>query len=616
MELVEGHALEELIPAGGLSLRRFLEMALPLADALTAAHQRNIAHRDLKPANVMVTTDGRVKVLDFGLASIAPPPGTPASDLQQDFGGSDTPTIASPRVTTPGSIIGTMPYMSPEQVEGKSLDHRTDLFSLGVMFHEMLTGVRPFAGDTSAQLTSSILRDEPPRPSDRRPDVPDALSHLVQRCLEKRPDDRVQTARDVYNELRHLQKQLESGQRDSPKAGVNTAAHAPSSEHARSNTEAFIVTVLQFTSPPAGGDASDLADGLTQGIVVGLSRFNYLRVVKRNGPADSVAAGYVLQGSVRTAGNVIRVVTQLTEAATGSSLWADSYDRRVGAESLFDLQDEIAEKIVVTVADINALVRTMTAVVRQKSATTLSPYEAVLRRLAYESLKSPEEHAQVREALEEAVRRAPGYADAWASLAFMYAEEYAQSFNTRPEPLERARTAARRALEIDSSNHLAYMALARTEYFSRDRSAFRAAADRAMALNPLDTDSLAFIGTVTAYSGDWATGVALNERAMALNPHHPGTYRIAAVVDHYRRREYAQALAILDRANLPSYPHAVMTRAAIYAQLGHLKEAHAVWREVATRWPEYAAHVEEEMHKWLTPDVVVHLLEGVEKARP
>ena len=102
---------------------------------------------------------------------------------------------------------------------------------------------------------------------------------------------------------------------------------------------------------------------------------------------------------------------------------------------------------------------------------------------------------------------------------------------------------------------------------------------------------------------------------MALNPHHPGTYRIAAVVDHYRRRGYAQALAILDSANLPSYPHAVMTRAAIYAQLGQLNESHAVWREVATRWPEYAAHVEEEMHKWLAPDVVVHLLEGVEKAR-
>ena len=324
MELVEGQALDELIPAGGLPLRRFLEIALPLADALTAAHQRNISHRDLKPANVMVTTDGRVKVLDFGLASVAPTPGTLCSDSEQEVAQPDAPTVASPWMTTPGTIMGTMPYMSPEQIEGKSLDYRTDLFSLGVMLHEMLTGVRPFTGDTSAQLVSSILRDEPPSASDMRPDVPEALSHLLQRCLEKRPDDRVQTARDVYNELRHLQKQLESGQREPVKIGPQTAGHALSPEHARSTADACIVTILQFTSPTAGDHASDLADGLTQGIVVGLSRFSYLRVVKRNGPTDSVAAGYVLQGSVRKAGDVVRIVTQLTEAATGRSLWADS----------------------------------------------------------------------------------------------------------------------------------------------------------------------------------------------------------------------------------------------------------------------------------------------------
>jgi hypothetical protein len=245
----------------------------------------------------------------------------------------------------------------------------------------------------------------------------------------------------------------------------------------------------------------------------------------------------------------------------------------------------------------------------------LTPYEAVLRRLAYENLKSPAEHAQVREALEQAVQNAPAYADAWASLAFMYAEEYAQSFNMRPEPLNRARTAARRALEIDSSNHLAYMALARTEYFSRDTSAFRAAADRAIALNPLDTDALAFIGTVMAYSGEWTAGLALNQRAMALNPHHPGIYRIASVVDHYRRRDYVGALAILDSANMTSYPHALLTRAAICGQLGRLEEASAAWTDVATRFPEFVGRFYEEFDKWLTPDEADHLREGILKAR-
>ena len=162
---------------------------------------------------------------------------------------------------------------------------------------------------------------------------------------------------------------------------------------------------------------------------------------------------------------------------------------------------------------------------------------------------------------------------------------------------------------------LVYMALARAEYFSRDSSAFRAAADRAMALNPLDTDALAFIGTVTAYSGDWAAGVALNERAMALNPHHPGTYRIASLMDHYRRRDYAQALAILDRVNMPSYPYLVMARAAIYAQLGRTEAAYAVLRDAERRMPEFVANFEGELHKWFTPDVVEHFHEGIEKAR-
>ena len=259
--------------------------------------------------------------------------------------------------------------------------------------------------------------------------------------------------------------------------------------------DAFVVTVIPFTSPSTG-DAAELADGLTQGTAVGLSRFNYLRVVTRHVAPESLTSGYVLQGSVRMAGGVVRVVTQLTEAKSGQSLWAETYDRKAGAGSLFELQDELIEKIVATIADVNgALVRAMAAVVRQKPADALTPYEAVLRALAYISLMSPEEHATLRQALEGAVERAPNYADAWAALAFIYSEEHAQGFNVRPQILERAATATRRALELDSANQLAHFTLCRTSFFARDRSALRAAADRLIALNPLATHVLAFIGT-------------------------------------------------------------------------------------------------------------------------
>jgi serine/threonine protein kinase len=181
MELVEGQSLDALIPAGGLPLARFFDVALPLADALTAAHQKQITHRDLKPANVMVASDGRVKVLDFGLASAPAKPGAHIGDVGPGFGDvgpgfSPADMVTSPQITTPGMVIGTMPYMSPEQVEGKQLDHRTDLFSLGVMFHELLVGARPFTGSSSPQLMSSILRDTPSSASDLRPEVPDVES--------------------------------------------------------------------------------------------------------------------------------------------------------------------------------------------------------------------------------------------------------------------------------------------------------------------------------------------------------------------------------------------------------------------------------------------------------
>jgi serine/threonine protein kinase len=176
-----------------MAMPNFLEIALPLSDALCAAHQKQITHRDLKPGNVMVSHDGRVKVLDFGLARFGGGDGAPALRAA---------TVAP--ITDEGRMIGTMPYMSPEQVEGKPLDPRSDLFSLGVVFYEMLSGHRPFKGSSSPGLMSAILRDTPEGLSELRPDLPAAIDHLVSRMLEKRPEDRVQTARDVFNELRHI----------------------------------------------------------------------------------------------------------------------------------------------------------------------------------------------------------------------------------------------------------------------------------------------------------------------------------------------------------------------------------------------------------------------------
>src|SRR5579863_8353444 len=192
MQLVEGQPLDRLIPQDGLGIERIVEIGSAIADALAAAHEKNIVHRDLKPANVMISNEGRVKVLDFGLAK-----DISAANL------SDA-TMTSDSRTQVGVVMGTPAYMSPEQTSGRTLDHRTDIFSLGVLLHEMATGRRPFEGTSSAELVSAILRDTPPPVTDVRPDLPSDLARIIRRCMEKDPSHRVQTARDVSNEFRDL----------------------------------------------------------------------------------------------------------------------------------------------------------------------------------------------------------------------------------------------------------------------------------------------------------------------------------------------------------------------------------------------------------------------------
>jgi len=197
MELVEGKSLDQIIPEGGLALDRFFDLAVPLSDALSAAHMRGITHRDLKPGNIMMTDDGRVKVLDFGLAKLRQE--VPEAELTQ------APTEFK---TQEGYVLGTMPYMSPEQVQGRSADHRTDIFSLGVVFYELATGGRPFQGNSVAELTSSILRDTPLPVTEQRADLPRHLARIIRRCLEKDPNRRYQVTQDVRNDLEDLRNEI------------------------------------------------------------------------------------------------------------------------------------------------------------------------------------------------------------------------------------------------------------------------------------------------------------------------------------------------------------------------------------------------------------------------
>jgi TolB-like protein/Tfp pilus assembly protein PilF len=612
MQLVEGRPLDRLICQTGLPIEQILEIAQALADALAAAHEKGIVHRDLKPANVMVTKEGRLKVLDFGLA--------------KDIRGSnlDDATMTSDSRTQVGIVMGTPAYMSPEQTSGRSLDHRTDIFSLGVLLYEMATGKRPFQGGSSAELVSAILRDTPPAVTDSRPDLPTDLARIIRRCLEKEPRHRVQTARDVSNEFRDLVRN--AAQPASLSSSARTAP-APDSGEVRAD-EGFWVAVLPFKYMGRDADLSALADGLTDDIITGLSKFSYLRVIARSssshyagqsvdvrGAGKELRARYVMEGTVRQAGAKIRIAVQLVDAQSGSHLWAETFERAFASEALFELQDDLVPRIVSTVADMNGVLPlSMSQVLRGRDPEQMTPYEAVLSSFGYCYSATPQALTAARTGLEEAVRRAPAFSDAWAMLSFLCGQDYVHGYELQANALEIAASAARRAVELGASNHLAYFSLGQALWLQKDYESFRNAVERAVALNPMDGNSVAYLGELLTYTGSVEHGMELVGRAKQLNPNHPGWYWFADFYYSFSQGDYRGALAFALKAKLRGNPLAPMFVAAAYGQLGDVEGGAMAAAELVKFRPELPALMRKQVAKVWNAEYGERFLEGLRKA--
>jgi serine/threonine protein kinase/Tfp pilus assembly protein PilF len=578
MELVEGKSLAALVTPGGLPLAQVLDIAIPLADALTAAHEKRVVHRDLKPANVMVTREGRVKVLDFGLAKLVEP--------EPDLENTQAVTMAAP-LSMVGEVVGTLPYMSPEQVRGEAVDARTDLFSFGVLVYELALGKRPFAGRTFPEVSAAILRDAPPSLTSLRTDLPGELVHIIERCLEKNPRERFQTALDVLNELRGLKRILERGAPPPP---------TPRSEHVAS------IAVLPFLNRSSSADDEYFSDGLADELLNVLAKIRGLRVAARTsafhfkgkdttiaevGQALNVAT--VLEGSVRKAGNRVRIAVQLVKVADGYHLWSETYDRTL--EDIFAVQDDIARSVVKELraallgeeADSKASgeVKSEVSKATKGRATDPEAHRLYLQaRHFFERLTRTDTAAAI-EYLKQALALDPDFALAWAELATVLSRQADRNWAAVEEGYREAREAVERALSLEPNLPEGHAALAWIQ-MTHDWN-WRAAEislRSASSLAPGNAVVLRRAGAVAYFQGRFEEAIEFYRRSIEQDPLSTPAYNNLGLALHAADRHveaeeaYRKALELAPRRNT--------TRASLSLSLLAREQAEEALAEAAS----------------------------------
>jgi len=425
MELIRGGSLEKLIQPGGLPLKKLLDVAIAMTEAIGAAHKQGITHRDLKPSNIMMSETVRVKVVDFGLAVLS----SPEPSVKEEV--STTLTAH----TDEGFISGTIPYMSPEQVQGLDSDARSDIFSMGVILYEMATGHLPFEGANSSALIASILRDTPVPPTRLNPQLPLRLGRIISSCLEKDPQRRWQSAAELRRGLENL------------RADLDEESHC----FDRS------VAVLPFRDMSPDRDQDYLCEGIAEEIMIALGKVKGLRVVSRTSAfrfksdeadieevGEKLGVSTLLDGSVRKMGERLRISVELIDAADGFRLWSERYERDI--RDVFAVQDEIARRVV------EALQLTLSAgerdALRKTSTRDINAFDYYLRGRKFFYKYNKRGIAFARELFERAIASDPAYARAYAGLADCCSYQYLYA-GRDPVNLERAAEAASRAIRLD-----------------------------------------------------------------------------------------------------------------------------------------------------------------------
>ena len=556
-ELLEGETVRARIGRGALTPGESIELAAQVAAGLAAAHEKGIVHRDLKPENLFVTSDGRVKILDFGLAKLQRTPDEVAA----------APTVAG--ATRPGLLMGTVSYMSPEQVRGQAVDRRADIFSFGCVLYEMLVGERPFSESTAADTLSAILTRDPRPLTDCRPDVPLPLERVVLRCLQKRPEERFDTARDVGFALSAVaQSQKPSGRADRP-----GPLHRPAS-----------IAVLPPVNLSADAEQEYFCEGIAEEIINALTHVEGLRVVARTssfafkGRAQdireigrSLDVGAVLEGSVRKSGDRLRIAAQLINVADGCHLWSERFDRRL--DDVFAIQDEIALAIVEHLK-VKLLSAERASLVRGR-AYNLEAYDAYLKGLFEWNRMTPEGFARCQGLFREAIRLDPELAPAHAQLADSITSPSWWADQPPSAALAQAIPLAERALALDPNLAHAHSVIGHCRaFFERDRIAGERSLRRAVEIAPNGALAQTYLGLFLMTEGGREEPVARARLALRLDPLSPAVRTWAGTVLFYSG-EPAEGLSALEEqiARTPDFwmPH--YFRSAALAAAGRLGEA-------------------------------------------
>ena len=582
-EFIDGETLRDRIRSGTLKPIDALEVGIQVASALNATHTVGITHRDIKPDNIMLRRDGIVKVLDFGLAKLT---------RERERQPAETDSLAPTQNfinTAAGVVMGTAHYMSPEQARGLDVDHRSDIWSLGCVLYEMISGRQPFHGPTTIDVMSGILDREPESLLPHLTEGPRDLDRVVARALRKNRDERYQTVQDLLTDLKDLKRELET-------RSYRSFGSRPIGAISAETVPEKSIAVLYFENMNSEKDSDYFCAGITEDIITDLSKIKGLKVVSRTDVlpfskkevntrqvGEALRVNYILEGSVRTAGNRIRITTQLISVRDGYHLWAERFDRLV--EDIFDLQNEVSQKIVDALKV--SLTDTERQLLTQKPTDDLRAYDFYMRGRERLYLKGRRNTESAIEMFQNAVAIDPGFASSYAGLAEGYSAMF-EWYDGGSSWLSKAIEMNQKALALEPTLLDAKFGIAMVYFHHRRFADSKRTIEEILRENSEFYPGYLRLGMIAELSNDLEGALKQYRRAAELKPYDEDPWRYLAGVYLKLANVNAAEEAALKVVEITSRKleaslddTIVMSRLAeAYARFGSREEANATLKRV------------------------------------